>query len=500
MNNPLVSVVVPTYNSSKFLERCLESVKNQSYQNIELIVVDNNSTDSTKEIARKYTEKVFNKGPERSAQVNFGVEQASGEFVYKVDSDFVLDKDVVLQCVEKASEGFEAVVVHNSPDTSVSWIAKIRKFEVDMYKYDITHSSARFVRKEVYKKIGGFNEEITAGEDYDFQNKLNREGYKTGFIDAEALHLGEPTSFWNHMKKYYDYGKDFVNYASENEKESKDQLGFFRNVYLRNWKRFVKNPLLGTGFIFYNILKYSYGGYGYIFAKFKLARINFFVKLYNNAVMLNHENIKSLFDENCQAAFIDLGCGDGDITMKVANKIKTKNIYGVEIEKNDVIPGKQKGILIKEFNLNKKFDLEDNFFDIAYSNQVIEHLYDSDNFISEIYRILKPGGYAVIGTENASSWCNIFASIMGWQIFSLTNFSSKKSTIGNPLATLKYQGPNLKTSHHVRIFNIKGLREYFTVFGFNLEKTVGAGYFPFPAYFGKLDKIHSHFIAFKIRK
>jgi glycosyltransferase involved in cell wall biosynthesis len=230
----LVSVIVPTKNSSKFLEACLLSIKNQTYKNIEIIVVDNNSTDNTKEIAKKYTDKVYNQGPERSAQVNYGVTQAQGEYVYKVDSDFVLDPEVVAQCVTKASEDFDAVVVHNSPDVRVSWIAKIRKFEVDMYKYDITHSSARFVRKEVYEKIGGFNSAITAGEDYDFQNKLNRGGFKTGFIEAEALHLGEPTNFWKHMMKYYEYGKDFVNYQKENKAESKEQLSFGRNVYLKN--------------------------------------------------------------------------------------------------------------------------------------------------------------------------------------------------------------------------------------------------------------------------
>jgi glycosyltransferase involved in cell wall biosynthesis len=265
----LVSVIVPTKNSEKFLEKCLDSIKNQTYKNIELIVVDNNSNDKTKEIARKYTEKVFNIGPERSAQVNFGVEQAGGEFVYKVDSDFILDKEVIEQCLQKINQGFDAVVVHNSPDVRVSWIARVRKFEVDMYKYDITHSSARFVRKEVFQKIGGFDEKITAGEDYDFQNKLSKGGFKTGFIDAEVLHLGEPTSFWKHMKKYYEYGKDFVNYANDNKDESSKQLGFFRSVYLKNWKKFIKNPVMGILFIFYSFFKFSFGGAGYFVGKIK---------------------------------------------------------------------------------------------------------------------------------------------------------------------------------------------------------------------------------------
>jgi glycosyltransferase involved in cell wall biosynthesis len=268
-NNPLVSVIVPTYNSSEHLEMCLQSVGEQTYRNIELVVVDNNSGDNTKEVARRFTSKVFNKGPERSAQVNYGVERATGEYIYKIDSDFVLDRNVVQQCIDEIQKGFDAVVVHNSPDVRVSWIAKIRKFEVDMYKYDITHSSARFVKKDVYEKIGGFNSKITAGEDYDFQNKLNRGGYKTGFVEAEALHLGEPKRFWSHMKKYYDYGKDFVNYQQENKKESKQQLCFVRSVYLKHWKQFVQHPILANKFIFYNICKFGFGGIGFLIGKLK---------------------------------------------------------------------------------------------------------------------------------------------------------------------------------------------------------------------------------------
>lgn len=261
---PLVSVIVPTKNSAEFLGLCLKSIKNQTYKNIEIIVVDNYSSDSTQNIALKYTKNVYTKGPERSAQVNFGVEKAKGEFIYKVDSDFVLDSKVVEECIAASAKGFDAVVVHNSPDVRVSWIAKIRKFEVDMYKYDITHSSARFVRKDVYKAIEGFNPNITAGEDYDFQNKLNRAGYKTGFVEAEALHLGEPKNIWEHMKKYYEYGKDFINYKNANMEESKDQLKFGRSVYYKNWRQFLKHPIKSLNFFIYSIFKFLFGGIGYL--------------------------------------------------------------------------------------------------------------------------------------------------------------------------------------------------------------------------------------------
>lgn len=226
---------------------------------------------------------------------------------------------------------------------------------------------------------------------------------------------------------------------------------------------------------------------------------NYLQKLYEEAVELNHKNISNLLENNSNAKFLDLGCDDGNLTMKLAKVIGTINIYGVEIVDEKIKIAEEKGIKIKKFDLNGKFDFPDSFFDVIHANQVIEHLYNSDNFLSEIHRVLKLDGYAIISTENASSWCNIFASVMGWQIFSLTNFSNRRNGIGNPLALHKEKS-DLKFWNHVRIYNIRGLKEYLGVFSFKVEKISGAGYFPLPASFGNFDKTHCHFMTFKIRK
>jgi glycosyltransferase involved in cell wall biosynthesis len=258
---PLVSVIVPTKNSARFLDECLRSIRAQSYPDLEVVVVDNHSSDSTREIASRYADKVLVHGPERSAQVNKGAREARGAYVYKVDSDFLLASTVVEECVELAAQGFDAVVVHNSPDVRAGWIARIRKFEVDMYKFDLAHSSARFVRKDVFERVGGFDETITAGEDYDFQNRLNAGGYRTGFAEAEALHLGEPARLLPHLRKYHRYGSQFASFTRRNPT---DQLRFVRRVYLRHWRSFVANPLRSSAFVLYNLCKYAAGAIGYM--------------------------------------------------------------------------------------------------------------------------------------------------------------------------------------------------------------------------------------------
>lgn len=97
---PLVSVIVPTKNSSRTLEACLRSITEQTYSNIEIIVVDNFSTDATREIASSFTKHVLLHGPERSAQRNFGVAHALGIYVVIIDSDMVLESTVVEACVD----------------------------------------------------------------------------------------------------------------------------------------------------------------------------------------------------------------------------------------------------------------------------------------------------------------------------------------------------------------------------------------------------------------
>jgi SAM-dependent methyltransferase len=226
----------------------------------------------------------------------------------------------------------------------------------------------------------------------------------------------------------------------------------------------------------------------------------FLEQMYTNAVKLNHKNIFDLFEKSVSCCFLDLGCDDGVLTKQMADRIGTSDIHGVEIVEERIRQAEGRGVRVKNFDLNTPFDFEGNTFDVIHANQVIEHLYNSDNFLSELYRLLKPGGYAIISTENASSWCNIFASIMGWQIFSLTNFSNKKQGIGNPFALHRDAEAHLDSWNHIRIYNIRGLKEYFEAFGFKVEQIRGAGYFPLWGGLGNVDKTHCHFMTFKVRK
>jgi glycosyltransferase involved in cell wall biosynthesis len=258
-DNPLVSIIVPTYNSERTLARCLDSIRNQTYRNIELIVVDNGSTDRTVEIANQYRARVhILTGEERCKQTNYGVKMAQGKYVYQVGSDFVLDPTIVEEATRKCeNEGYDAVSMFCAIDSTISFWAKVRKLEKDCYKDELMYVGARFLRKDVFEAIGGFREDLVAAEDYDLYNRLSRAGYRIGKIKSQELHIGEPTKLMDVVRKQYYYGLTVRPFLKANRTAGIVQLSPIRLPLIRNWRKFAKHPLLTIGFIIYYIVQYA---------------------------------------------------------------------------------------------------------------------------------------------------------------------------------------------------------------------------------------------------
>lgn len=267
-NNPLVSVVIPCKNSSKTLDRCLESIKNQTYDAIEVIVVDNHSTDSTLEIAKRFTDNIFTAGPERSNQVNYGVKMATGKYIYRIDSDFVLEPSIVSEAVYLAElNDYAAVLIHNTSDPSVGFWGRVRKFERDMYGEGTVAVAVRFIRKDVFIAVGGFDPDLVAGEDYDLHNRII-DRFKIGNIRAKEIHLAEYKSLRQVAAKNYYYGKTVRPFLAKHKSRGLKQFTPFRKVYLKHYKEFIENPTLATGFVLYQTVRYGAGFIGIICSLF----------------------------------------------------------------------------------------------------------------------------------------------------------------------------------------------------------------------------------------
>ena len=99
-NDPLVSIVIPTLNSEKTLEKCLVSIRDQTYQNYEIIVVDACSKDKTTEIASKFNVKIISSDtPSMTKQTNKGIINSKGDYIYRMDSDVILPPTIIEESV-----------------------------------------------------------------------------------------------------------------------------------------------------------------------------------------------------------------------------------------------------------------------------------------------------------------------------------------------------------------------------------------------------------------
>jgi len=269
LQDPLVSVIIPTKNSSKTLAKCLDSIKRQDYENIEIIVVDNYSTDKTLEIAKRYTNAAYTASPERSSQMNYGVEKSTGKYIYRIDSDFILEPQIISQAVKSAeSNNYAAIIIHNTSDPTVSFWAQVRKFERDMYDSDNLNIAVRFIRRDAFLSVGGFDNRLVYGEDYDLHNRI-AERYRIGRIKPKEIHLGEYRSIKEVAKINYYYGKTAPLFLKKNKSRGLKQVSPIKKIYLKNYKQFIRHPYLTTGFLVYQVVRYSAGGIGFLINKIR---------------------------------------------------------------------------------------------------------------------------------------------------------------------------------------------------------------------------------------
>lgn len=239
----------------------------------------------------------------------------------------------------------------------------------------------------------------------------------------------------------------------------------------------------------------------YVGMKGTIMLIRFMMKQRQNAYEQNQKNIILSLAKAPDANLCDLGCDDGEWTLKLGEAISTSHIFGVELIEERRRQADARGINAISIDLNERLPYNENCFDVIHTNQVIEHLTNVDMFLSEIYRTLKPSGYVVISTENLASWHNIFALIFGYMPFSLTNTTSKTAALGNPLAPhTNEEFWESATWHHKIVFTTKGLVHLLKLHGFAVNAVIGAGYYPFGNMFSNKDPYHCAFITIKATK
>jgi len=246
-----LSVVITTRNEAENIANCIHAF--DAYRNeVEIIVVDNQSTDETKRIAADLGARVLDKGPERSAQRNLGWQVASAEWIV------ILDADMILPC---ATIEEILAICSASRDMDAYWIpevragtgirVKARNFERSFYDGTCV-DALRLFHKPVLEATGGYDESLIAGpEDWDLDIRILATGASCAILKNHLIHNEKNLTLKRTLEKKAYYTKSFAAYCAKwkGHPVLAKQLGLgyrFFGVFVENgkWRRLLRHPLL----------------------------------------------------------------------------------------------------------------------------------------------------------------------------------------------------------------------------------------------------------------
>lgn len=165
---------------------------------------------------------------------------------------------------------------------------------------------------------------------------------------------------------------------------------------------------------------------------------------------------------------LDIGCGDGSFTVLLKEKLQATEVHGPEIAPKAVLAADKKGINAYLIDIDKRdLPYDDNYFDFIYCGEIIEHLFNPDHLLMEVYRVLKPGGTCIITTPNLASWANRLALILGYQPFA-TAVSLEQEGTGK----LIIKGEEGQRGH-IRVFTVKALKDFLRNYKFKINCMLG---------------------------
>ncbi len=199
-----VSVIIPVYNGEKYLNEAIESVLNQTYTNYEIIVVDDGSTDSSKQILGPYFEKIkyiYQNNQGVAAARNKGLEMATGEYIAFLDQDDYWIKNKLEMQLKGFQNSSKPTIIHSGwyridPENKIKGTMKPwEKIPLLNLKnwlwWKPVLLGAMMFRREAILQVGGLDHNLTQVCDLDLIFRLTLAGYETKWLEEITLYYRE---------------------------------------------------------------------------------------------------------------------------------------------------------------------------------------------------------------------------------------------------------------------------------------------------------------------
>ncbi len=256
-NSTRIGIVIPTYNCADQVERLIRSIRAQTYSNYSVVVVDQSSTDRTPEIARSqgcmvvdvprpesYVPWITDPLPAHSR--NLGAQSVAGNILLHLDSDMELGSpDFLEKLVHLIDSQHEAVVIREIDLASGFW-PQCKAVERSCY-YGTEMEAARAVTRALFDRVGGYDREVSSGEDYFVTGLYQRE---TQLVRDNSLllrhHVGR-YSLRSLLRKKFVYGRTAGRYLRRSRlvqgRSTASIIGASLGAYIKNWRLFLRHPI-----------------------------------------------------------------------------------------------------------------------------------------------------------------------------------------------------------------------------------------------------------------
>tara|TARA_B100000965_G_C19596860_1_gene760666 strand:- start:2913 stop:3890 length:978 start_codon:yes stop_codon:yes gene_type:complete len=316
MKKPFLSIIITTYNEQKYIHACLESIYKNNFKNIEVLIVDDASTDKTIKIIKKFPVKLFilkkNKGA--AFAKNFAIKKAKSNFIFFIDADATLQKNILSKMIKiiKKHKNLSGINgIWSDTPINKGYFPKYQSVDMNFAmksmakkKYSFHWGNGSLIKKKILLDLGGFNEKFKGAGAEDYELALRIPKNKKFLVKKNLISMQHnfPYFFFSGVKKYISRSKRHIEVL----------LNFKTNDKFHTTKKNFLILILSNLIIFSSLINYDkniffFGFFLTIYFFLNLKKL-IFIKQRNNIIFLFYFFFMSLIVNFLISVGSAIGC------------------------------------------------------------------------------------------------------------------------------------------------------------------------------------------------
>lgn len=247
MKETFFSIIIPVGKNASidFLKSCLKALDRQTYKELETIIVtDKDTSAKIKPLLDKYQKiKILTGNFNKSEARNFGASKALGNYLLHIDIDYVLYPKTLEKCIELIRKSkAKAIILRESVKPSENLWQKARALEKEIIAHDFQLSAPQIIEKRLFEKIGGFDEQVDALDDWILNLKFKMRGIVPVEITSPLTYIHEPTNMVEIVERRYKKGQYLPALRKHYGQSPQTNFVALAKTYLSSFNKIVSRP------------------------------------------------------------------------------------------------------------------------------------------------------------------------------------------------------------------------------------------------------------------